>query len=233
MTLTMAQYGQLQEANEGYWFDGRGVLYGGRASWLPIPENYSQPVIVPHSVILHTNAGSKPASVANLRAWISRSEVTGEPHFQVDNAGQVGQYMAVTRRADCNYSANSWRVGTELRGAISIETGDLGAATVDNTPWNLPQLQGIVGICTALAVQYGTGCNEVLKWDGHGIDYHSKFPYQGLRRPAWTNVRGKTCPGKTRKLQTSLVRQLVAERVGAYINGCRAAGIPHGIRGIA
>jgi len=230
---TIQHLNALQETNGGYYFMERGRLFGPHANWKPIPENNTQPAIVPHSVILHTNAGSKPATWLNLHAWVSRADVTGEPHFQVDNLGHIGQFMSIERRADCNYSANSWRTSDgSLHGAISIETGDLGAATVETTPWNLPQVAAIIGICTAAAVQYGTGCNEVLKWDGHGIDYHTKFPYQGLTKPAWTNVRGKTCPGAARKLQTPYIRQQVAERVGAYINECRKRGIPHGIKGI-
>lgn len=228
----------LIQANEGHYFDAEGILRGPKAVWKPIPENSTQPTITPWSVILHANAGQVGATSWNLWSWVNRKEVTGEPHFNVDTSGTMLQMMSVLRRADCNAAANLWMRtlpnGTRIPvGAISIETGDNGAATLDTTPWTVDQLDRIVIISTAANIQYNTGCNEVLSWDGHGIDYHTKFPYIGIGKKAWSIYSGKTCPGKARKLQTPYIRHQVALRTLDFIEKCRELGVPHGIPGIA
>lgn len=235
---SLLQFQALQEVNEGHWFDpANGALVGPLSNWKPIPENSTQSKIEPYSLILHSNAGLTGASWYNLWAYMNRSDVTGEPHFDIDMNGNLVQAMSIFRRADCNASANQWTKilpnGTRVSvGAISIETGDNGSASLDNTPWGLGQLSGIIAIGTALACQYGTGCNEVLTWDGHGIDYHTKFPYIGIGQKAWSIYAGKTCPGRARKLQTPWIRQAVAERVINYITQCNNERIPHGIAGL-
>jgi len=239
MFTDIHQYAALQEVNEGYYFQqGPGIFMGPRegsvAIWKPIPENNTQPLITPRSVILHTNAGTTPAKWWQLWGWVNNASVTGEPHFDIDNDGIIGQFMSINRRADCNYSANRWLSGdgTTYYGAISIETGDMGAVSLDVTPWNWVQVVGIVRVATALQCQYGTGCNEVIQWDGKGIDYHTKFPYLGVGKKAWTNVAGKTCPGKARKAQCAGIRQFVFDRVVAYIHSCQRRGVAHGIPGL-
>lgn len=239
MFTDIQQYAALQEVNEGYYFEqGAGILMGPRegsvAVWKPLPENNTQPLINPRSLILHTNAGNSPAKWWQLWGWWNNASVTGEAHWQIDNDGIMAQAMSIYRRADCNFSANRWFHSADQKyyGAISIETADNGAASVEATPWNWPQVQGIVRVGTALQCQYGTGCNEVLTWDGKGIDYHTKFPYQGVGRPAWTNAYGKTCPGKARKAQVSGIRQLVFDKVVAYIQSCQRRGVAHGIPGL-
>lgn len=237
MLTDIQQYAALQATNEGYYFNqDAGVLMGpkegNKTTWKPLPENTTQPTIIPRSVIHHSNAGATPAKWWQLWTWASNASVTGEPHFDVDLDGNIGQFMSVLRRADCNYTANRWLHDGKYYGAISIETGDMGYPTLDNTPWNWYQIQSICRIDTALAVQYGVGCNEVVAWDGKGLDYHTKFPYQGIGKPAWTNVAGKTCPGKARKLQMAGIRQNVSDRVVKYIQDCQRRGVPHGIPGL-
>lgn len=233
MLTDIKQYAALQQTNNGYYYNQPGgILIGAKVTWKPLPENSTQPAIIPRSVIVHSNAGLTPAKWWQLWSWASNTSVTGEPHFDVDNDGQIGQFMSVYRRADCNYSANRWLHDGQYYGAISVETGDLGYPTLDQTQWNLEQVDSLVAIGTASQVQFGTGCNEVVAWDGKGIDYHTKFPYQGIGKPAWTNVAGKTCPGAARKLQMQGIRQLVSDRVGKYIDACKAFGVPHGIPGL-
>lgn len=224
------QYEILQQINDGYYFDPNGVLVGAKANWAPIPENDSQPIIRPRSAILHTNAGPTAASWQNIRGYAMQPGNDGECHFDVDNTGAIGQFLSIYRRGDCNFNANSWLYAGELWGAISIETGDHGAKGIDVTGWNLDQLHSIGCILTALAIQADIGCNEVLSWNGKGIDYHSKFPYVGPGVPAWTNVVGKTCPGKQRKLQVPFVRNLVATNVSTYVDVCNQRGVPVGIQ---
>mgnify|MGYP002359830845 FL=1 len=229
----MRQYQALQETNSGYWFEqDTGIAHGPNVVWSPIPENDTQLFINPRSAILHSNAGTKPSTWQNMKTWITTPGNGDEPHFDVDNTGQAGQFMSVLRRADCNTDANYWVYEGKPYGAISFETGDLGAATLETTPWNLAQLDTMIGLLTALAAQYDIGCNEVLSWNGKGIDYHTKFPYVDGIVKAWTKYKGKTCPGKQRKLQTPFIRQAVANRVAAYINRCAELGVPHGIAGL-
>lgn len=227
------QFAALQKINEGYYFNQiGGILIGPRSNWRPLPENATQPTIIPRSVIHHSNAGTGGAKWYQLFSYWSNASVTGEAHFDVDTDGNILQAMSVNRRADCNYTANRWYYQDAYYGAISIETGDYGWMTLDATPWNFNQLASLIRIDTALACQYGTGCNEVVTWDGKGMDYHTKFPYLGIGKPAWTNVAGKTCPGRARKLQMAWLRQAVSDRVVAYINECKARGVPHGIPGL-
>lgn len=232
MFTDLKQYQALQETNDGYYFTPEGVLIGEKITWAPLPENEIQTKIIPRSLILHTNAGTTPATWQNLRTWLTGPENNGECHFDVDNTGSAGQFMSVLRRADCNFDANQWTYQGKVYGAISIETGDEGHATLEKTPWNLPQVHTILCIATALATQFDTGCGEVLQWDGKGIDFHTKFPYVGPGVKAWTNVPGKTCPGTPRKRQVPYIRNIVAERVGAYMTRCAALGVPHGIQGL-
>lgn len=232
MFTDLKQYDALQQTNFGYWFNPEGILTGENVTWSPIPENETQLTIIPRSLILHTNAGSSPATWQQLKQFIMSPGQTTDCHFDVDNSGQAGQFLSVLVRADCNFDANGWVHEGKRYGGISIESGDEGAATVEKTPWNLAQLHTICSIATALAAQYGTGCGEVLTWNGSGIDYHTKFPYVNSSVKAWTNSRGKTCPGLSRKRQLPWIRQEVANRIGAYINKCSEFGVSHGIPGL-
>lgn len=232
MLTDFRQFQALQLVNDGYWFSPDGIAHGPNVTWSPLPENETQKDIIPRSAILHTNGGATPATWQSLKKWLMSTGNNGECHFDVDNTGAAGQFMSVLKVADCNFNANYWKYQGKAYGAISFETGDLGHATLDKTGWNLDQLATMCGLLTALAVQFGIGCNEVLKWDGGGIDYHSKFPYINSVIKAWTNVKGKTCPGKQRKLQLPFIRNEVATRVANYVNKCNEFGVPHGIPGL-
>jgi hypothetical protein len=198
----------------GYWIDDEHVVHGPNLKYRPVmPEAATQPIIRPRSAILHTNAGG--SSAASLWYWMTRADVTGEPHFQVGYAG-VEQNMPLNRRADCNYSANRWLENGTYWGAISFETQDDGAATVERTPWSVAQLRAMVNILTCLCVVYGITCNQPVSWNASGIGHHSLFPFQGVLSKAWTNVRGKTCPGAARKTQMDWIRAEVAKNLAAF-----------------
>lgn len=198
----------------GYWLDNQHVIHGPNVTYRPIPESTTQPKITAHSAILHTNAGGN--SARSLWAYITRAQVVGEPHFQVAYNG-VEQYMPTNRRADCNYSANAWSDAKgHVLGAISFETQDNGAATVETTPWSLTQVNSMTAILTVLAVVYGIQCTQPAAWDASGIGHHSLFPFQGPLRKAWTNVRGKTCPGRARIAQMDHIRSVVAHNLAVF-----------------
>ena len=232
-TTHMKQFQALQETNEGYYFDDTGRLYGPNVVWSPLPEDKTQPAIIPHSMICHTNAGNNKATWKQLWSWLNSAGNTGESHFQGDMDGTLAQYMRVTVRADCNWKANSWKhTDGKQHGAVSFEMQDNGAASLNTTPYTVGQIKSLVGAGTALAVQWGITCYAPRAWNDHGIDYHSRFPYVNPWTPAWTNVKGKTCPGTARIRQMPGVRQFVGERVVAYIGRCQELGVPHGIAGL-
>lgn len=207
-------YDVLSVITGGYTITTADVLSGPSVVYRPIPESTTQPVIKPRSAILHTNAGKSSAS--SLWSWITQASVTGEPHLQIGFAG-VEQYMPFTRRADCNYSANLWRDGSTTWGAISFETQDLGATTVNTTPWSIKQVDAMVAALTCIAVVYGVQCTQPATWDASGIGHHSLHPFQGIGKPAWTNVRGKTCPGRARIAQMDYIRRRVADNLAQFV----------------
>lgn len=204
----------LKAITGGYSITQTHILTGPRAIYRPIPESTTQPYISPRNVILHTNAGSTSAS--SLWSWITRATVSGEPHFQVGYS-VLEQYMPLNRRADCNYSANLWREGTRTCGAISFESQDAGAATINSTPWTQQQLDMMISAITCICVVYGVQCVQPATWDASGIGHHSLHPYQGPLRKAWTNVAGKTCPGRARIAQMDYVRRRVTENLAEFV----------------
>ena len=200
-------------ATAGYIITSDHLVVGHDVDTRLIPEARTQAHIdKPWSCILHTNAGQTEAR--SLWAWITRAGNDGESHFEVAMDGHVEQYMPLDVRADCNFSANRW-VGKDglSRGPISFETADKGSATVNATPWSLHQLDALIGIITALCVTYGIHCTQPGSWDASGIGHHSLFPYQGIGSKAWTNVKGKSCPGNARKAQMDHIRHEVQKRL--------------------
>lgn len=206
-------YDILSYLTGGYIITDAHVLAGPHTVYRPIPEAASQPTIVPRSAILHTNAGLNSAS--SLWAYFTRATVSGESHFQVGYE-TMEQYMPLNRRADCNYSANRWRDGVNYFGAISFETQDNGVQTLNSTPWTFRQLDLMVNALTCIGVVYGVACTAPATWDASGIGHHTLHPFQGIGRPAWTNVRGKTCPGSARIAQMDEIRRRVANNLAQF-----------------
>jgi hypothetical protein len=200
--------------NGDTWLDSLHIVRGPGFTYRSIPESTTQPFVTIRNAILHTNAGSRSAK--SLWAWITQASVTGEPHFQVGYDG-TEQYMPLNRRADCNYSANSWTgANGVVYGAASFESQDDGYMTLDVTPWNLTQIDAFVRALTLICVCYQVDCGQPATWDDSGIGHHSLFPYQGIGSKAWTNVRGKTCPGAARIRQMDWIRGEVGRRVVEY-----------------
>lgn len=207
----------IQITNEGHHIVvGPKVVYGD--TW--IPEASTQPVIKPRMAILHTNAGPRKTPWRALWNYIARKDVVGEFHFDVQMDGIALQAMPLNRRADCNFSANSFKLsGSDtLYGGISFETQDLGYATLNKTPWTTEQLDTIIKILTCICVVYGVKCTQPAAWNDSGIGHHSLFPYQGIGSKAWTNVKGKTCPGTARIRQMDFIRTQVAHNLAKFMN---------------
>lgn len=186
------------------------------------PEAFTQPKIEPYQAILHSNAGGGTTWWYNLWLWIRRTDVVKEMHFQCDLDGKLAQMMPMNVRADCNYKANLFVKNGKVLGAISFETADKGAGTLDVTPWNLEQLNALIMALTCLCVTYNIACTAPPTWNDTGIGHHTLFPNE------WTNVSGKTCPGKARIRQMDFVRGEVAKKLTEFSSHtgwlCRGTG---------
>lgn len=199
----------------GYWIDSADMLRGPGVVHALIPEAVTQPVIAPYSVIHHTNAGGSLTRWESLIAYWRRADITGEAHIQLDGVdlgpsdrASIVQAMPFTRRADCNYKANSWTRNGRRVGAISIETQDRGGATVERTPWSLPQFAGLVAIDTCVTFVYGIACTVPTAPFDSGLGHHAAFK-------EWSVFTGKTCPGAARIRQMDQLRLTVAQNLVA------------------
>lgn len=154
-------------------------------TWMPLPEADSQPHIVPTQMIVHSIVGSARGAYSHFR-----NNTSIESHWITTKSGEAWQLMESDRSADANYKANRRPDGT---GALSMETED--NRDPDRDPWTGAQLDTIVDWFEWGHRTYGIPLVLCRAWDAPGIGYHTLFPDH------WTNVRGKTCPGKVRIAQ--------------------------------
>lgn len=204
---------KLLRVNDGYAYSSDGWLVGSKVNRQPVePEASTQPLIRPTLAILHSNAAPRLTPWSALVRYWRRADVTGEAHFQVDMDGTLTQAIPVERRADCNYKANRWWSPTTgaYHGAVSFETQDNGAASLDVTPWTVEAVASMVAALVALVVQYGAECGVPTSPYGAGIGHHVLYR-------EWSIYKGKTCPGAARIRQMDHIRHEVALRVAAYL----------------
>lgn len=161
------------------------------AMWMPIPEAGTQSPIVPWNLILHTEAGPRLTTLEALWHYVNRADITGEPTFILDMDGRMAQVVECDVRADNNAKANAWMVGSERRGAVSVETQDFGYPTLPHTPWSGLQVEQLAGLSAFLHLRYGIDLDRCHAWNDRGVDGHRKFP-------EWSIYVGKTCPGEVR-----------------------------------
>lgn len=164
------------------------------ALWRPLPENKTEPLITATQLILH----SAVSGAESLYGYFSQTKVVVESHFYMQNDGDLEQYIDTARQADANYKAS-------VR-AISVETWD--RREPDLRPWSAHQLEELAKLAAWAHRTHGVPLVRCAKWDSPGIGGHSDFP--GI----WTNVRGKTCPGKARKPQIDLIIRRARVLVG-------------------
>ncbi len=160
-----------------------------------LPENSSQPFIVPRAIILHTAVDS-PTPNSSIHDYFARSDVGVESHFYVKDNGEIEQYIDTGRSADANLDANGF--------AISIETEDDG--NPDQNAWNSAQLNSLVKLCAWLCDTHKIPKSQIPKWNGSGIGWHSMWGAPSH----WTPSAGKTCPGPKRIPQVPLIIKAVA-----------------------
>ena len=185
----------------------RGDHWYPHAQRKPIPEASTQPAIVPWSVIYHTMAGPRSTSPENLWTYINRGDINGECHLILGYSSII-QALPFNVRADNNYKANSWFVGNERRGSLSVEAQDDGANyNIEDDPWTSFQLEHLAGFSAFAHLRYGIPLDRVEgNWQDAGCDGHRAWP-------EWSVYTGKTCPGGRRWEQIPDVLALAAEIV--------------------
>lgn len=160
-----------------------------------LPQAIKQPIIVPVLGINHSEAA--PRKVSWESAWNYNSIRTDgvESHFHIDmDDGAVAQFMPLNIRADNNYKANSWLVGSVLYGAVSIEAQDNGSATLATTPYTAQQLESHCQVWATIVDEYRWPVREPTHAFDMGIGYHRQYA-------EWSKYVGKTCPGDARVAQ--------------------------------
>lgn len=178
------------------YVNGYGLLDGDdRVTWDLLPETWSQTIIVPRLIILHSQSGPRRTAAEALVAFMRRADIVGEAHLIPNLDGTIRQTMPFNVRADCNYKANPF--------AISMETQDEGAPTLPTTPWALPQLDVICNAIAAIGHKYGVPYTNPTTWTDAGVGYHSQYK-------EWSSFTGKTCPGAARIRQMDYVRATAA-----------------------
>lgn len=173
------------------------VLPAARATFDPLPRA-AIPAEVryqnPRLLILHSNAGARSATWAQLKAWIERTFAGGtgdrgvaQPHIQFDFSGMT-QGLPFNVQGTCSAKANAFSVGGESQ--------DYGAATLQRTPWNPQQIEDMAQTAAHLHLhpEYTFELQLCTAWDGIGIGAHRWFPQ-------WSKYVGKTCPGDARVAQ--------------------------------
>lgn len=188
-----------------WWVDSNHTLQGPKViePGVFLPEALTQAKIEPYSIILHSQSGPKKTVWTSLFNFWKRSDITGEAHFIVNMDGTIKQSLPLNVRADCNYKANSFKVGVSTVGAISFETQDNGAITLAETPWTVEQLDTLTNVIAAIGHKYGIPYTQPAKWNDRGVGHHSLFP-------EWSTFVGKTCPGPARIRQMDYIRQTSA-----------------------
>lgn len=143
---------------------------------------------VVHGLILHVDGGN----ATSLVKWFDGPSQGIESHVFItkDVKNPNEQFRDTSREADANYKANSW-IGSDGKrhGFLSAETQGTGAGK-----WNKKQLDDIKELILITSKEHDFPLRKVGSYHGHGIGYHTQFP-------EWTNVPGKTCPGKDRIVQ--------------------------------
>ena len=184
----------------------RGDHWYPHAEKRPIPENYTQPVIVPRGFMLHTMAGPRSTAPESLVKYMERSDINGECHL-VYGYDAIYQVIAFNIRADNNYKANSWWEGGVRYGFISVETQDDGANNnVEDDPWNPFQIEHLAGTAAFLHLRYGIPLDRCTTWTDGGVDGHRAHD-------EWSKYVGKTCPGQKRWEQIPFVIALAQQIV--------------------
>jgi N-acetylmuramoyl-L-alanine amidase len=165
--------------------------HGGH--WRPLPDHGHEPPITMRTVVHHSIVGSAEG------AWQYFASGTAlESTFIVKKSGYFWQIMSLGEQADAQFRANAF--------AGSIETEDNG--NPDTDPWTPAQIDTLVWLSLEMRrLRPAIARRKCRTWDDAGLGYHSLFPGQ------WSNVPGKTCPGRIR------IRQWGSTVLPRYLGG--------------
>lgn len=192
----------------------------------------TRPKIKPRVAVVHTNGASVEASVQSSINFGNAGTNNTKPHYH------VGDRPAKVLRTDLRSIANS--TGSDIEAqygerdasfwTISMETADMGgnAATKAGIRWptdcgpfldrpgDQPDDAEIVARILAYeSIVWGFPLEIPAVWNGAGVVTHTEpWPY-----PHFTTVRGKTCPGTTKKRQTFTEILPRARRIAAAWTG--------------
>lgn len=170
------------------------VMPGVTYKWLP--ENETQPAIVPIQVIVHTAVDAPGRS--NIPGYFARADVGVESTFYVYRGGETVQMMDSEVRADANRYANNR--------AISVEMEDEGDP--EGVPFDDKQIAALKAIIQWAHSTHGIPIVQCPGPYSPGIGWHSMWGFEdpinltGRKDNPWSTSWGKTCPGKTRIAQT-------------------------------
>lgn len=185
------------------------------ARWKPIPENDSQPRIVPVGVVDHSAGGA-----AELYGWWMNDQSKGlESHFWIDDDedpdgyATVYQYIDTEVRADANGEGNRWLEGGKYVGLISIETS---STTHASEPWTPSQIKSLIRLHIWLIETHPTIPPVEMPKSSRNSDWHGQAWHIKQGTPgSWTRAAGKVCPGGERIRQC---REDVYPAVAAHFN---------------
>lgn len=173
-----------------------------------------RPTITPRVAVVHTNGASVEASVQSSINYGNAGTNNTKPHYH------VGDRPAKVLRTDLRSIANSTGETIEAQygerdasfWTISIETADMGGTYAVRQGINWPTDCGpflerpgdqpddaeiVARILAYESIVYGFPLAVPDRWNGEGVVAHTEpWPY-----PYFTTVRGKTCPGTTKKRQ--------------------------------
>jgi hypothetical protein len=172
------------------------------ATWRPLPESASEPLITPTQLIFHTMVGTLAGTEAMFRDRSSLESHYGLGCKRCPGGAELRQWMQLDRQADANRAANAR--------AHSIETCDhFTGGTYTNPPWDADQVAKLIALgrweCANFAIPRRicrTPTDPGLGW--HGMWDNTSFELPDGTSP-WSPSAGKTCPNPTRAAQLRTV----------------------------
>lgn len=162
-----------------------------KAKWRPVAGLENDPVIRPIGIIFHVDG----MNASSLFDWFNGPSGGIESHMHLNNALDWEQFRDTTRNADANYKGNYWMENGEGLGYISVETQGYAEGE-----WTVGVLRELVEFSRWAADIHGFPLERAKTYRSPGLGYHVMFG-AGVGLNAWSNSRGKVCPGPKRIAQ--------------------------------
>lgn len=169
-----------------------------------LPQATTQAEIIPWLIINHTQASGGQVSLASAWSYDTRRTDGIEAHLLCSMEGEVWQTMPFTVVAHTSYKANRFYVdGVGYVGQISVESQDLGGASVNQTPWTPAQFETLCQAWAAVCVTYGIPVQDVTSPFGRGVAQHNRWA-------DWSKS-AHSCPGTARTAQMPQMRARIQQ----------------------